>query len=39
MRTIATIGSALVGLLYAAAALAGEHPGKAQIEKDGYKGP
>ena len=39
MKSAKTIGTALAALLYAAGAPAAEHPGRAQIEKDGYKGP
>ncbi len=39
MKRAKTIGTALAALLYASGAPAAEHPGRAQIEKDGYKGP
>ena len=39
MRAIVKLGSVLVALLCAGVTRAGEHPGRAQIEKEGYKGP
>lgn len=39
MRRSAAVASALIALLQAPGALAAEHPGRSQIEKDGYKGP
>lgn len=39
MRRSAAIASTLVALLQASSAWGAEHPGRAQIEKDGYDGP
>ena len=39
MRLTAPLAATLVALLHATGAWAAEHPGKAQIEKEGYQGP
>ncbi|BDG09172.1 cytochrome C [Anaeromyxobacter paludicola] len=39
MNNLARLGAALAALIWAGGARAGEHPGRAQIEKDGYRGP
>ena len=39
MKAKATIAVTLLALLSAPAARGAEHPGRSQIEKDGYKGP